>query len=267
MRNLAEDGLLCSYGDDHLGMGNLFYIKVKIANKKLEIESYNKRVLSRFSRYLSEFTLPDYVVSAAQSDIQSISQSVFGKEYDDFFQNDAVATDFDGIELLALLRNCACFLLSDNVLLFHAAAVAVKDKCFLFLAPSKTGKTTHALNWLKCIPGAYIVNGDKPFVNVETKLVFGTPWSGKENINKNTAVPLTGLVYLQRGVHNTIYPISFKNMIPLIIQETFIPVETELSLRAYSLINKLVDIPCYQLICNTNEDSALIAYSTLMGND
>ncbi len=57
----------------------------------------------------------------------------------------------------------------------HGAAVAVDDKCYIFTAPSGTDKTTHAMNWLRAVLEAYIVNGDKPFVDVNNKLVYGSP--------------------------------------------------------------------------------------------
>ena len=41
------------------------------------------------------------------------------------------------------------------------------------------------------IPGSFVVNGDKPLIQVgEEIVVFGTPWAGKEGTQRNTGIRL-----------------------------------------------------------------------------
>ena len=119
------------------------------------------------------------------------------------------------------------------------------------------------MNWQKAIPNTIIVNGDKPFIDVRKKLVYGTPWCGKERFNNNISAPLTAIIELQRGSSNTIRQICFKEILHTIIRETFIPSERKLALKVYESIQMLSNTPCYQLTCNMEEESALVAYQAL----
>jgi hypothetical protein len=51
-----------------------------------------------------------------------------------------------------------------GTLLFHAVVVSCEGKGYLFIAPSRTGKSTHAQLWLDHIEGAELVNDDFPVV-------------------------------------------------------------------------------------------------------
>ena len=78
---------------------------------------------------------------------------------------------------------------------------------YLFTAPSGTGKSTHIRLWRQFLGEAgHIVNGDKPFLSVEEGKVFvwGSPWAGKENWQKNRKAPLHGICLLKQGQKNKI---------------------------------------------------------------
>ena len=113
------------------------------------------------------------------------------------------------LETLAVYRKIATKLLDYDTFLMHGAVVAVGDKAWLFTAPSGTGKTTHINLWLKNIPGSYVVNGDKPLIHIgDDCTVYGTPWAGKERMNRNTGVKLCGIVILNRGKDNHIEQVT-----------------------------------------------------------
>ena len=131
------------------------------------------------------------------------------------------------------------------------------------MAPSGTGKTTHIQNWLKVVPDAFVVNGDKPFIDVINKIAYGTPWCGKENLNTNIGVPLAGLVILERSSINIIKRIDYKEMLLDLLQQCYIPKDWDLALNTYRLIGCLKDVPCYRLSCNMREESAIMAYKEL----
>ncbi len=173
------------------------------------------------------------------------------------------------LENLALYRKIVTKMLDFNTFLMHGAVVAVGDKAWLFTAPSGTGKTTHINLWLNNIPGSYVVNGDKPLIHVgEECTVYGTPWAGKEGMNRNVGVKLCGIVILNRGIENKIEKVPMTQILPVLIQQTYRPkdrVELEKTLSLLSRLGK--KIPMYQLYCNMNPDAAFTSYNVLNGED
>ena len=241
--------------------GIVYFCKVRIAEKNIDIESKNKRVLLMYKEYLAQYEQPDFTVRASQSEIvhefhRNSEIALFGN-----CCHANIATEYDGIESIVIHRKIAEAMLDYQTLLIHGAAIAVDNNCYVFIAPSGTGKTTHIMNWKKWFPGLLVVNGDKPFINVENKEVYGTPWCGKEGMNTNTSVPLAGIICLERGSENSITPISFKEMLPYLFQQTYIPTEQKKAIQAFQYIGKLQSIPCYRLTCNMNMDSAIVAYN------
>ena len=171
------------------------------------------------------------------------------------------------LETLAVYRKIATQMLDFNTFLMHGAVVAVGNKAWLFTAPSGTGKTTHINLWLKNIPGCYVVNGDKPLIHIGDECtVYGTPWAGKEGMNRNVGVKLCGIVILNRGLENQIKKVPMTQILPVLIQQSYRPKEkTELE-KTLSLLGRLgKKIPMYQLYCNMDPEAAFVAYNVLNG--
>ena len=173
------------------------------------------------------------------------------------------------LETLAVYRKIVTKMLDFNTFLMHGAVVAVGNKAWLFTAPSGTGKTTHINLWLNNFPGSYVVNGDKPLIRVDDEcIVYGTPWAGKEGMNRNVGVKLCGIVILNRDAENHIEKVPLTQILPVLIQQSYRPkdkVELEKTLSLLSRLGK--KIPMYQLYCNMNPDAALTAYNVLSGVD
>ncbi len=173
------------------------------------------------------------------------------------------------LETLVVYRKIATKMLDFDTFLMHGAVVAVGDKAWLFTAPSGTGKTTHINLWLENVPGSYVVNGDKPLIHVGDECtVYGTPWAGKEGMNKNTGVKLCGIVILNRGIENKIEKVPMTKILPTLIQQSYRPkVKTDLE-KTLSLLSRLGrKIPMYQLYCNMEPEAAFVAYNVLSGED
>lgn len=173
------------------------------------------------------------------------------------------------LETLAVYRKVVTKMLDFDTFLMHGAVVAVGDKAWLFTAPSGTGKTTHINLWLNNIAGSYVVNGDKPLIHIgDDCTVYGTPWAGKERMNRNVGVKLCGIVILNRGAENHIEKVPMTKILPVLIQQSYRPkdrVDLEKTLSLLSRMGK--KIPMYQLYCNMNPDAALTAYNVLNGAD
>lgn len=171
------------------------------------------------------------------------------------------------LETLAVYRKIVTKMLEFDTFLMHGAVVAEGDKAWLFTAPSGTGKTTHINLWLKNIPGSYVVNGDKPLIHVGDECtVYGTPWAGKERMNRNVGVKLCGIVVLNRGLENHIEKVPMTQILPVLIQQSYRPKtkpELEKTLLLLSRLGR--KIPMYQLYCNMNDEAALASYNVLSG--
>jgi len=91
--------------------------------------------------------------------------------------------------------------------LFHAAAVSLDGKGYMFLGKSGTGKSTHARLWIQNLQGVELMNDDNPAVRIKadgTATVYGTPWSGKTPCYRNISAPLGGIVLLSQAPYNKI---------------------------------------------------------------
>ena len=95
-------------------------------------------------------------------------------------------------------------LISFGGMMLHSSAVVLDGEAYLFSAPSGTGKSTHTSLWLQHFGDrAFILNDDKPAIRVTDNgiFVYGTPFSGKNDISENTGVPLKAVAVLSRGEH------------------------------------------------------------------
>ncbi|MCR5539746.1 MAG: hypothetical protein K6F71_02750 [Ruminococcus sp.] len=169
------------------------------------------------------------------------------------------------LETLAVYRKIVVQMLEYDTFLMHGAVVAVGERAWLFTAHPGTGKTTHIRLWLDNIEGSYVVNGDKPLIQIGEQItVFGTPWSGKEGMNKNIGVKLCGIVLLERGAENCINALSFSEALPTLIQQSYRPKDKQQLSKTLALIGKLSGrVPMYRLQCNMLPDAAFTAYSVL----
>ena len=109
------------------------------------------------------------------------------------------------------------------------------------------------------------MNGDKPLIRVgEEVTVYGTPWAGKEGMQKNAGVKLCGIVILERGAENSIERTTLSQVLPVLIQQSYRPNEKSELEKTLGLIGKLGSrIPLYRLKCNMLPEAALTAYNML----
>ena len=155
-----------------------------------------------------------------------------------------------------------------NGCMIHSSAVAVDGYAYLFSADSGTGKSTHTALWKQYLgEKAVILNDDKPIVRRKGELwyVFGTPWSGKTDLQVNDCAKLGGIVFLKRTEKNTIKEISVGEAIPKYLKQTIHQVSKEetMDLILTQMEQILVETPLYEMGCNISEEAASLAYHTI----
>lgn len=158
--------------------------------------------------------------------------------------------------------------LDYNCFLLHSSAVAKDGNAYLFSASSGTGKSTHTSLWLKNFDDAFIINDDKPAIKLENGkfYVYGTPFSGKTDLNKNVAVPLKAICILERGKENKIEKIKAADSVLPILNQTLRPENKMADLMA--LVTKVLEkTSVYKLYCNISDEAALVSYNTMSKGD
>ncbi len=142
---------------------------------------------------------------------------------------------------------------------FHSSTIKYSNKAVLFSANSGTGKSTHTGLWIKYYPNeTQMINDDSPLIQlIDNKpYVFGTPWSGKTDINDNISAPLDTIVFLRRGTINSITPIEFNEAFKLFIEQTFIMPFAQSFLSFITTADKVLrQIKMTVLNCNISKDA------------
>jgi len=109
----------------------------------------------------------------------------------------------------------------------HGVAIEYDGKAYIFSAPSGTGKSTRAFLWQKYLGEnkVTIINGDKPILwfKDDAILACGSPWSGKEGLEKNVCVPLGGICLLHCSAANVIRSASSEEFFDFYASQVQLP--------------------------------------------
>lgn len=235
------------------------HFTVGFAGLTIEIETVSSCVCVLCRNYLKEGK-PDFKVQVTQDDVERECK-LSGQKH----------LDKSSAELGAVYRKIAEAVLDYDMLLMHGAVIALDDAAYMFSASSGTGKTTHIRLWLNKMDNAYVVNGDKPLVQIsdDNVLVCGTPWSGSEHLNTNVIKPLKAIVLLERSDNNYIEEISFSQAYPKVLEQTYIPREAEKARKALSLLLSMQGkVSFYRFHCNNYKDDCFeVAYKAITENN
>lgn len=168
------------------------------------------------------------------------------------------------------LESGFCFygaLLRHGGLMLHASAAAMGGKAYLFSGQSCIGKSTHTRLWQAVFGDAVSVfNDDKPALRRigGRWIAYGTPWCGKDGINRNESWPLAGICFLVRGTENNITRLTPAQAVPRILSQTtyrLYPAEMDLLLGH---VDKLAtEIPCFELASVPEQAAARLSYETM----
>ena len=171
------------------------------------------------------------------------------------------------LERTAIQRKFAEFLFDRNVLMTHGSTVAVDGKAYLFTAKCGTGKSTHTRLWRQVFGDrAVMINDDKPFLKIlETDvLACGSPWSGKHGLDSNLTVPLQGICILDRGKENRIERIPPEEALPMLLHQSYCPLDPEKYTRFETLVKHLAErTHLWHMYCNMDSAAAEISHRAM----
>lgn len=176
--------------------------------------------------------------------------------------------DYESIEYVWTGALFNRFLLDHNGCMLHSSAVVVDGYAYLFSADSGTGKSTHTQLWIKHFgEQAFIINDDKPALRcIQGQwYVYGTPWSGKTDLNVNTKVKLGAIVFLERSKDNWIQEMSVKEAIPKFFNQTIrkLNMEEKMDLVLQNMECILTGNPIYKMGCNISDQAVIMAYDKI----
>ena len=150
----------------------------------------------------------------------------------------------------------------------HASAVVYEGAAYLFSGPSGTGKSTHTALWRELFPQSYILNDDKPVIWPEKGKItaWGTPFSGKTQLQMNRGVPLRGICFLKQARENRIRPVAETEALALILNNTWRPKDDKTMNLLLNGIQQVVEeIPIFELSCTRDPEAAQLSYATMKG--
>lgn len=148
--------------------------------------------------------------------------------------------------------------------MLHSSAVIVDGRAYLFSAPSGTGKSTHTGLWQEVFgERAQILNDDKPAIRALEDGVFayGTPWSGKTDMNINVKAPIGGICFLERSENNWIERVDSNAALAGILNQTIRPFEMKgMDLLLTHIEKVITNVPVFKMGCNISHEAAIMAH-------
>ena len=170
-------------------------------------------------------------------------------------------------ESICVYRHICEQIASYNVFLLHSSVIEVDGYAYAFTAKSGVGKSTHTRLWLKNVPHARVLNGDKPLYRLEpdgSLTVFGTPWNGKENWGERISAPLAAICFIERGETNRIRLATETETVQRLAHQLYLRGNRALVSRQLALMDGLVRaVPYYVLSCTVSDEAALLAWNTM----
>ena len=227
---------------------------IKLADVSIRVDNKYEYICEMCRDYITD-EAPEFTVSATDEEIMRENDS-YESSYPPYY-----------LETLAIYRKIAEKLAEYNVFLIHGVLMSCEKRGILLCAESGTGKSTHAALWLKLLEGkCEIINGDKPLVRIidGVAYAYGTPWCGKEEINKNARVTLDNICFVERAPENSVIRVEKRDVLARLLPCVHMP-------EGGGIINVLDSIDTaargasfYRILCNMDISAAETAYNAII---
>lgn len=161
-------------------------------------------------------------------------------------------------------------ILDFDAMLLHSSTIVMDGKAYMFTADSGTGKSTHTALYRRVYGDdrVRILNDDKPVVRCEDGefFAYGTPWSGKTDLNLNLRVPIGGICVLQRGEKNEIERLTGRKAVYTLLSQTVRPKDSDKMGKLLDLLSRLLEkVPVWVMKCNIDPEAARVSYRAMSG--
>ncbi len=228
-------------------------IVIQLAGIRIRLENRFPFIERQCKDYICEGEEAVFSVSVTPEEIKEEQQ--FGQFSDGY------------CESICLYRHICEKLPEYNVFLMHASVIEVDGYAYAFTAKSGVGKSTHTSLWLKNVPHARVLNGDKPLFRVEDDgsiTAFGTPWNGKENWGENISAKLAAVCFIERGEVNRIRRAPEEDAIGRLMHQLYLRGSRDSVNRQLILMDVLVrSVPYYILSCNISDEAAMVSWGAM----
>ena len=242
-----------------------------MAEFRICIAGYTSRITSLFDstrdycrKYLSEET-PQWDIMVTREDLVFEQEALRQEALEEGLRVRIFTDPF--LERTAIQRKVAEYLFDRDILMTHGSTVAVDGKAYLFTAKCGTGKSTHTRLWRQVFgQRAVMVNDDKPFLKLTEDgiLACGSPWSGKHGLDTNVTLPLQGICILTRGKENRIRRISPEEALPMLLHQSYCPMEQAKRARFEELVRQLAErTPLWHMECNMDPSAAEVSHDAM----
>ena len=226
---------------------------IELAGIRIGIDNRYSFIERQCHGFVCEGTEAAFVVSVTSDEI--LEEQKFGEFSDGY------------CESICIYRHICRELPAYNIFLMHSSVIEVDGYAYAFTARSGVGKSTHTALWLKNVPHARVLNGDKPLYRLEedgSMTVFGTPWNGKENWGENISAPLAAVCFIERGEENRITPAAEADVVGRLMHQLYLRGNRQSVTQQLVLMDALVRaVPYYVLECNVSDEAALLAWNTM----
>lgn len=160
-------------------------------------------------------------------------------------------------------------LLDFNGFCLHSSAISFDNRALLFSAPCGTGKSTHTRLWQEYFgkEKVEIINDDKPALRFSENefYVYGTPWSGKEDISSNIKVPLKAIFFIEQAGRNYISRLNNKEALIMLLYQSMRPKENKERMnKLLTLLEELINkTEIYKMGCTISNEAVELIYDNV----
>ena len=223
--------------------------KIKMAGVVIEIDNIHSYIKEYCQDWLSD-GVPAFRVKTTIDEIKTYlaTRGIDGID-------DATA------ERILVYKKIAAKLAERGMFLLHSSVISYKGQGIAFVASRGVGKTTHAMLWQHSFwEDVKFVNGDKPIISIEDgKFIANTsPWKGKEGLGELDRIPLSAIVFIERGDKPEIKSITPTEAVTKISNQTIAPESRYFDDEfAEHFAAMLKSVPLYTAKVNMNKESAI----------
>lgn len=233
--------------------------RYSIADFTVDIQNKNEYLEHQCREYIAEKSENvDFSVFVTDEEIRCEREKSGDMSFDEGY-----------IESVCAYRKLCLVLPMRDAMLMHASVISCEDRGIAFLARSGVGKTTHTLFWKEVFgEKVSIINGDKPIIRFfdGQPYAYGTPWAGKENLQKNERVLLTDICFIERSDEDSAELIKGEDFLNSLMNQLLMPSEPLAALKTLGMVDKLLKNCRFWLLkCTKSQDSAILAYNKIFG--